>query len=94
MRKQVRSKEQILYVWIHTSKTGNSSLPNQRLVSSVNNPTSFGIDPVSSLSSIKIIWEKIRENKLEAKNEYVLSQSIPVKQKKSLTKFKICKFSQ
>ena len=40
-------------------------------ISSVNKPTSVGIEPVSSLESINIIWEKVRENKLEAKNESV-----------------------
>ena len=53
----------------------------ERYVSLVNKPTSVGIDPVSLFEAIKIIWKKIRENKLEAKKESILSQSILVKQK-------------
>ena len=44
----------------------NSRLPKRRLLSSVNKPISVGIDPISSFESIKIIREKIRENKLKA----------------------------
>ena len=73
--------ERICLVSKYDSKTENSHLPKSRYVSAVNTPISVGIDPVSSLSSIKIIWTKIRENKLEGKNEYVLSQSILAKQK-------------
>ena len=70
-------------------------LPKPRAISVVNKQTSVGIVPVSSFESITIIWEKIRENKLEAKNEYVLFQSIAVKQSKQLlTRSKKCKFSQ
>ena len=47
----------------------SSCLPKERFVSSVNKPTSVGIEPVSLFESIKIIWEKIRENKLEAENK-------------------------
>ena len=53
--------EHICLVSKYNSKTENSRLHNPRLVSSVNKPTSVGIDPVSSLESSKIIREKIRE---------------------------------
>ena len=59
--KKVRNMEHICLVSKYDSKTENSRLHNPRLVSSVNKPTSVGIDPVSSLESSKIIREKIRE---------------------------------
>ena len=68
-REQLRSKERICFVSKHTSKTENSCLHNPRLVSSVNKPTSVGIDPVSLFEAINVIWENIRENKLKAKNK-------------------------
>ena len=62
-------KKRIYFISKHTSKTENSRLHNPRLVSSVNKPTSVGIEPVTLFKAITIIWEKIRENKLEAKNK-------------------------
>ena len=52
---QVRSMEHIYLVSKYNSKTENSRLHNSRLVSSVNKPTSVGIDPVSSFQPNKII---------------------------------------
>ena len=50
---QVRSKERMnLFVSKHTSKTENSRLHNSRLVSSVNKPTSVGIEFVILLLSV------------------------------------------
>ena len=73
--------ERIYLLTKYDSKTKNTFLPNARKSSAVNEPTSVGIEPVSSFEAIKMILEKIRQNKLEAKNEYVLFQSIIVEQK-------------
>ena len=54
-REQVRSKERICFVSKHTGKTENSRLHNRSSVSSVNKPTSVGIDPVSSFEAINVI---------------------------------------
>ena len=45
-RNKVRSMDLIIFASMHDKKTENSCLPNLRLVSSVNEPTSVGIDPV------------------------------------------------
>ena len=47
--------EHICLVSKYDSKTENSRLHNPRLVSSVNKPTSAGIDLVSSFEAVKII---------------------------------------
>ena len=69
--KKVRCMERISLVSMYNCKTENNCLPKLRYVSSVNKPTSVGIDPVTSFESINIIGEKIRVNKLEAKKEWI-----------------------
>ena len=54
-REKVSSKQLICFVSEHSNKTESSRLPKSRLVSSVNKPTSVGIDPVSLLNPINVI---------------------------------------
>ena len=54
-REKVSSKQLICFVSEHSNKTEISRLPKSRLVSSVNKPTSVGIEPVTLFKSITII---------------------------------------
>ena len=65
MRENKREKLEAKNEWIwfvskHNTKTENSCLPNPRYLSSVNKPTSVGIDPVSIFNPINVV-ERIQE---------------------------------